>query len=639
MEVSVNNQALTRAIQRLIQDSGSPAETMYYRSRQDDEYAFTTGNYSEDILRTYFGLEKDVLEDSPQIENSLVAKLIDDMTGRQKKKLLSTPYFGEYNLEPSTILSSEESQAITEAATNVVHQRVLRNRNFYDAIESIVKSAYLYPITLTHCHYRRQIDQMVQSFQNVDLQRLDELANTPDFQISEVVPQEPFMDPETGAMVELFTVNGFHLQNNSQLVFELVPFQNIVLDTYATNSNNIRLVGQCAYMSREDIVDKYSPVSNQEKLQEVLEETNREDNNSKNIKVYDVCSRIIDDETKRYLTLRFVGIGESMKPILVEDVGVLQYVVLQLEKAPGSFTARSIADRIAKHQDLLTELYRSLAIAAAESSDVQKVSTTFNTEQIIAENGEVNAKMLEPGEDFTYRAAPYPADVHGFLESIREDALQLSGAGTEFDVPAGSGQSIYETVVADEKSASRMDSHLNTLAHSIGRLFEVAYVLLRRYESHVSTYDATARQVVSYNTADWPATLQFISTIGYGRGNNTKEIVVFERLLQLQAEMLPLGLTDQQSVLNAVMQYCKIVGVNNPEEYFKIVPQQENQEPSVEDKLINLEAQKLELQNKKIESDTGINIEKLRLAQDKENFDQNFDLAKLQLGKQRISAY
>ena len=639
MEVSVNNQALTRAIQRLIQDSGSPAETMYYRSRQDDEYAFTTGNYSEDILRTYFGLEKDVLEDSPQIENSLVAKLIDDMTGRQKKKLLSTPYFGEYNLEPSTILSSEESQAITEAATNVVHQRVLRNRNFYDAIESIVKSAYLYPITLTHCHYRRQIDQMVQSFQNVDLQRLDELANTPDFQISEVVPQEPFMDPQTGAQVELFTVNGFHLQNNSQLVFELVPFQNIVLDTYATNSNNIRLVGQCAYMSREDIVDKYSPVSNQEKLQEVLEETNREDNNSKNIKVYDVCSRIIDDETKRYLTLRFVGIGESMKPILVEDVGVLQYVVLQLEKAPGSFTSRSIADRIAKHQDLLTELYRSLAIAAAESSDVQKVSTTFNTEQIIAENGEVNAKMLEPGEDFTYRAAPYPADVHGFLESIREDALQLSGAGTEFDVPAASGQSIYETVVADEKSASRMDSHLNTLAHSIGRLFEVAYVLLRRYESHISTYDATARQVVSYNTADWPATLQFISTIGYGRGNNTKEIVVFERLLQLQAEMLPLGLTDQESVLNAVMQYCKIVGVNNPEEYFKIVPQQENQEPSVEDKLINLETQKLELQNKKIESDTGINIEKLKLAQNKENFDQNFDLAKLQLGKQRISAY
>ena len=639
MNVSLENTALVQLLQRLVQDSASPAETMYYRTTDDDDYDYTSNDYSEDILRDYFGLEKDALEDSPQIENQILAKLVDDMTGRQKKKLLSTPYFGDFTLEPNTVVSSEQSQSITEAANDVVHQRVLRNPDFYDSIESLIKSAYLFPITLAHCHYRRQIEQMPQSFQNVDLQRLNELDQSPDFQIMEVIPQEPFMDPQTGAQVELFTVGGIHLQNNSQIVFDIVPFQSIILDTQATSKSNVRLVGQSLMMSREDIQDKYSAVADTERMQEALENMSRGDNTSRKIKVQDVSARVIDDETNRYRTLRFVGLGESMTPILVEDVGVLQYVVLQLERAPGSFTSRSIADRISKHQSLLTELYRSLAIAAAESSDVQKVSTTFNTEQIIAENGEVNAKMLEPGEDFTYRAAPYPADVHGFLESIREDALQLSGAGTEFDVPAASGQSIYETVVADEKSASRMDSHLNTLAHSIGRLFEVAYVLLRRYESHVSTYDAATRQVVPHNTADWPATLQFVSTIGYGRGNNTKDIVVFEKLLQLQAEMLPLGLTDQEGVLNAVMQYCKVIGVDNAEDYFRVVPQQENQEPSIEDKLIDLEAQKLELQNKKIESDTGINIEKLKLAQNKENFDQNFDLAKLQLGKQRISAY
>ena len=621
--------------------------------------------------------EGDDTDIGPKYVNQIIAKEENEQVARLVKKMLTSFKYG--NFKPKYVYKKLPADSKKEAAdaTFVVHEFLTSDPDFVLTLDDMARASFHYTPTVVKCSFLKEIEVITQEMQEVPLGHLQELQEDPDINIIEIeeVPQSenvidgthpevpdplaadgsyvgplPNKVPPTPGLPPpntLYNVKVEVLEDISRVEIDLVKPCNFIMSEGSTKMRNIALIGEDVMITKQDLVSKFMKYYDADERMRILEEIEEVfgeglEGSQEEVAMQDVYVRV--QEQDQVYTIRAVRLNGDHY-LLIEDVGVIPYVVFMYDRLPASFCGVSISERLAQHQRILTRFDRKLMVAADNSATTRMRANRKNLKTILASRqaGQLYDQVEDP-KDVLFHQSSFPADVPAYKNTIEVNADSISGKTGEFNPPVSANITSYEAIARDEAANSLADYRLTIFSYAISRLFEITYQQMVQYLPSKRVYSKDADEWKNYDFSTWPLKLQFVPSIGFGRGTRTYNLVSYERLIQIAMQLKQAGapMVSDEGLLMLLNNY--VDELNLPEDkYFEIKEtSDEEQQPNVGMELLKLEneklqiqVQRLQLESAKLEMSAAEKSKELELKEIDQKHDHAVEEAKLDIAQQR----
>ena len=568
----------------------------------------------------YLGWEKDPVKNARKPKAQEIYTNVSSITAENTKKVMSNQIMGNYHSRRN----NEIDTMVVDQITQDVHSFVMEN-DFTSIVSSTFKGGMLYPIATAKLWWDKTEERHSMRFKGIPVEQLDALYNTEDYEVKKVEKTGEFPN-------EMYDVQGSMIRKRDMLKIKPINFNNLIIDTYADSLEDIDILGERVLMTKSKIVDKYGA-----KLFKDVRDFNSKKGTEK-MTITDVSMKIDYDGDNRIETIRVLMLEKEI--VLAEEIGgSIPYAKYLPDNLPGTIYGRPVADRISAHENTLTEMMRSLTNAAYKTANPLQVLMGA-TEQL-SDGSDYKANSVislndKRQSDFKYVSPPFPGnELIAYLENLQEGTRNIAGVGQKFDPPASSNVTVYESIVRNENAQAMNDYRLTVMGNFIKQVFMIALEILIQY-SDVIPEGITADQ------------LDFIPSIGYGIGARSTNVIALEKILDVQLQLLELGLpiANEQNIYNALKDWIELT--NNKSD--KYVTDPSTLPPPPEEESVDMLKEQIRLMEEQLQNErnkTSIQAQKAELdiakAQndadiDREKFehDKKIDLEKIEIDRQKL---
>ena len=642
MDISLKNDELIKHIADLIDESIKPSMRRATANKMDGLQASFT-----DAEQHYLGMyepQKDATKlGIPKYKNRLVMKEVNEILSYLCKRLFSSSKFGDFKTPHIHVSTPEEMEKISQNATLSSHDRLVgEGGEFTEAIRSFILEAILNRIAALRVTYSSKQELHPKIYKKpIGLKQLNRLQKDPTFEFTKMepvdVPAPPMPEQINGAQMQnslmrdmfggeilpqaapagatgnqpllpemsvqptqMFAVEGIVEVDRSSSELDLIKRNNLIVDKYAGKQKDITLIGEKVSMTRQQLVAKFQTLADESQREEVISKVldafpdNLKSATDKEI-LWDVYVKV--QEGSKIQVVRAVALKKSRNIIFLEEVGFIPIVLLQFYSLPDSFEGISIVEAIAPLQNMLTVLERKQAMAVRDTA-TPKVAIAQKDFDTLVEHRKKGATqdVVQDISRIRYHSSDFQPGIGAYLQGLKDEASATAGKATAFDPnsSAASGMTRHEAIARDETANSMADDRLIKIYYAIKQIFEIDYQQSVKFSKGRWIYNPQEKKFDYIDYSEWPTQLQFLPAIGLGRGTQTQILQALDAIFKMQ-------LTFKQAGVNIIgdNEYLALANdsaeaMNLPEgRYFEKQPPAAPPSPTPDDKLVEVEAQKV----------------------------------------------
>lgn len=531
--------------------------------------------------------------------------------------------------------SEDETQAQLEsdAVASVIMDQ---NNGFLIFVESI-KDALLCRKGINKAWISEKPRTRTRTYEDVEPEAFAELTNRQDVTV-DVLDYDP----------EAKTLKLRETKLNRKLIVESVPVENFVYtkNWHKLDLADIPLCGERHVDIRSDLIDRGFDKSTVNSLPAYVEHTqastarNPKGQNTMPTNQTDKSLDLIEwFELYVLLDVDGDGIAErraiSLVPneALLEDepADMVQYAVGSALINPHRLEGISLFDKLKQTQDWSTGLMRAVQDNSQEINRITKVYLQGRVDEDALSDGAVgsNIPVLPPTQDVRQAVAALTVpDITGGiqanLEASKRNRAELGGAALDM---AQANLQLNDRVGSEglDRAYSVMEQlaamMTRTLAESLARnTFKLVHELMRR---RIDTPMQVKLKGVwhTITPADWPERDQLTCKLGMSPGERKRKAdalgFVLDAQLKLAGEGMNNILVNLPGFYQALMDWCRVNELTNPEQYFIDPDSDESKEASKQKD----QQSKAERDAQKRLMDAALGLEQLRVSLDKRNSD------------------
>ena len=636
MDISLKNETLKGIVCDMLEDAYCPGEGSGKSVQLPGEDHGASIDSPSPISDLFFGTSDDwgVDDIGPKIRNQIIGRLMMELRAGHVKRLLSSPGFGDFQPDYTGYLTPQEAIDQAEAATRLIHEVLTKDGDYVNVLDNYCGHIGLYSHTMKSVSFHRQYEMRPMEYPNIDAEQLMELQER-GFEPEMV---EPFLidDPEAGVPVEHYSVRGQMRRDVSRVEVTLARYEDILLDKKARSQKELVVEGISSFMTRQQALDRFSNREDGavDKINKYFGDVSGKE--EKPQKIYDAVLRIQEEEDL-YL-IHAVVLGDTKDFLLLEQIDDSPWILDIFMNLPNSLEAVSLAERIRHHQNLLTDLIRNFADSAFEASRTKVYTTGKNVMSLKSGRAaEQKIGIVDEPERMVMDKSAFAGDVMPFFEYMIKDGEKLVGHPGEIDAPSIANLTVYASEILDESRALLREYMTTMIAQSIRQDFERTYRLVVNNIETRSMYSPEQGRVVTYDLTQWPRSLRFESSVGFGRGSkstnllNKKEVLV--QLLEMSASPLGAAIVTPENVYTAAQDYLTELGADAARLLTKYEPQPP--EPTDTDKVLEHQREQMEVQTALTTRDQdfteAMQTAELELKADEQKHEQQMDVAELSL--------
>ena len=625
MDISIENQELTKFISDKLGEVVSPTLMLQKDSTAKN---MDSTDFAENE-RKYLGLpptsrRKRGLRLGSKYRSYTTTKEVDETAARMTKKLLTSFKYGNFQTEYIPTKEAEQCVEQAEDATDMMHQELVgEGTDWANLITDTTRSGEIHKISVWKLSYNKEVETIRQNMQGIGRKQLIKLEMNPNYEILDFGP----MDSETASRYaqlpgmppvnDLFYVEGNYVKDNSGVSVDLLDPRTFAIDKYATSMHDLGVATEVTKLTRQQMVDKFINMYDEDRKDEIIDRINGHFPGSLDAAyqqdiLWDCTTRVQEGDSLHIV--RAIALGANRDVIYIEDSGLLPYIKFQLRKLPSSFAAVSTVDCIGTLDDMETDLMKKIMMAAQESTTLRTAATPVNIEEMrLHHKPGATYDVVKSTKELVYHSTPFPAEVMAVLQDLRSNSKTFSGNGTEMS-PLSGPMTATQAMAMDENAMALNDSRLTMYAYGIKRAFELGYQLKMMNCEEEKFYSKEAQEWKTYKFAEWPSKLTFVPSLGYGRGNRTYNLASYESLIGL-------GLQFRQAGVNIIPDKGMLSLANNlveemslPEDkYFELIEVKDTG-PSLQDRLLELQAREQEIRISQMQFDQAEREAKHKLA-------------------------
>jgi len=316
------------------------------------------------------------------------------------------------------------------------------------------------------------------------------------------------------------------------------------------------------------------------------------------------------------------------------DVGVLCPIPL-----PHRHIGLSEADVVTDVQDIKTAILRQgLDNLYLANNSRTAVGNEVNLDDLLVSQPGgivrmIPGSMASPGSQIMPLLTPnvFPQAMQGleYMDSVRESRTGTNRYFTGSDIG-----SLNRTATGisqlTSSAAQRVEMLTRNFAAGIADFMLKIHGLILRHGRKAQVVKLRNKWV-TVDPSQWKTRADMTVAVGVAAGNRQQLAAQIMQTMDAQIKLLQLGITDPGKIYNAVSELTKAQGFPNPDRFWTDPAQQPPREPPPPDPKVMLDAQKLQ-------QDTTIKVQELKLEEQKLIQDVKFREQELMLRARELSA-
>jgi hypothetical protein len=423
------------------------------------------------------------------------------------------------------------------------------------------------------------------------------LAQYDDPVAERTAPVEPSIDPMTGAVMPVQIPQLFDARVNrktpaNRIAICAVPPEEFIVDRRARTIDDAQLVG---HRSMKTVSELVAMGYDQEMVEGYATTGNELDDNDEFLARTDQYGTDYANTVKRVLYVeawvrydydgdgiaelrRVCTMGNAYNVVMNDPSDEAPFAVLCPDPEPHLFFGYSVAEAVMDIQKIKSHLMRGMLDSLAQSITPRTavVEGQVNIDDVL--NNEIGAVirqrapgMVTPYETNFLGAAAMP--VLAYMDEVKENRTGISKAAAGLDADAL--QSSTKAAVSATLSASQQQIEMIARHYAAGlkRLYKGLLGLMKKHQNRARVI-RLRNEWVPVDPSLWPATMDVVINVGFGRGNDDERMMFLSQIAAKQEAILMQTGPDNplvgiQEYRNTLAKMVNMAGFKNSEEFFK----------------------------------------------------------------------